>query len=117
MDPTDKYFCVKLFRDSCVRGNKGLFVKDLRIFSKIFDSENIFLVDNIVAAFSNQISNGIPIIPYNSENRKDRELMYLLRYLRMASRSKNTKKFNQNYFNLEFFGGRSDFSEALACYK
>ena len=86
------------------------------MFDKIFDTDKIFLVDNMVAAFSNQLSNGIPIIPYSANNSKDRELIYLLRYLRAASRSNNIKKFNQSYFNLETLGSRSDFTEAIKCY-
>ena len=94
IDPTDKYFCVKLYSCSCIRISKGTYAKDIRIFNTIYDTENLFIVDDISAPFRDQLPNRIPIISYSTEQETDRELVHLLRYLRLLSRSKKLLDFN-----------------------
>ena len=55
-------------------------MKDLRIF-RDRDLANLILIDNSPYSFSPQIDNGIPIIPFYN-NKKDRELVDLTRYLK-----------------------------------
>lgn len=45
LDPQRRLIKLRLFRDHCIMTDKGVYVKDLRIFSKI-DQKDIILVDN-----------------------------------------------------------------------
>ena len=68
---------------------------------KGFDLRKTIIVDNIVGSYQAQISNGIPIIPYEEVNFKDRELADLLKYLKILARRSNIRKCNKTYFSLE----------------
>ena len=95
------YFCLKLYRDSCTQMSCGTYVKDLNILFGIFEANRILLVDNLVACYSQQLDNGVPVIPYEKVDFHDRELLSLIRYLRKAYGSKQVRQFNKKYFRLK----------------
>lgn len=78
LDPSNKIFSFKLYRESCIKIGRA-YVKDLRIFeNKSFD--NIILLDNNLYSFSNQLSNGILISSFYDEV-SDSELNNITGYL------------------------------------
>lgn len=46
IDPYNRYFAHKYFRESCYRAQEGFYIKDLRIIDREID--NILLVDNVL---------------------------------------------------------------------
>lgn len=62
IDPDKKIFSKRLFRNSCIRTDNNLFVKDLRILGK--DLGSVIIVDNSIFSFASQLDNGVPIIPF-----------------------------------------------------
>lgn len=54
-------------------------IKDLRVIQNR-SLETVFLIDNCVSSFGNQIANGIPIQPFEGDS-NDRELLLLRDYL------------------------------------
>ena len=79
LDPENEYITYRMFREYCYETEEGIFLKDLRIF-KNRKIEDIILVDNACYSYANQISSGVPIIPYFRGNR-DRELVELAGFL------------------------------------
>lgn len=57
-----------------------MYVKDLRIIDNV-DLKDMILVDNAVWSFGDQLSNGIPIIPFKFD-KTDEEFIYLKNFLR-----------------------------------
>jgi CTD small phosphatase-like protein 2 len=51
LDPNHEIFEMRLYRDSCIRSEDGVYVKDLRIFEDYRDMEDILIVDNAVYSF------------------------------------------------------------------
>ncbi len=97
LDPENKYFKSRFYRDSCMNISNKLFLKDLRIFNRSL--EQLVIVDNSIYCFANQLSNGVLINSfYNDKN--DNELSnvqsYLLNYLSEASDVRVT---NEQVFN------------------
>ena len=79
LDPTHEYITFRLFRESCIEVEEGIFVKDLRIFGNR-DLSDLMIVDNACYSYAFQIHNGIPIAPYfNGKN--DIELLELAAFL------------------------------------
>lgn len=103
LDPENRIFKRRFYREHCINIRNRIFVKDLRVFVNR-KLENIILVDNSLYSFSNQLSNGILINSFYND-KEDRELFnlfnYLQQYIRPASDSRavNEKIFN---FNLIF---------------
>jgi CTD small phosphatase-like protein 2 len=79
IDPEDKIFDYKLYRENCIEYYNSYMVKDLRIIRNR-NLKDMVLVDNSAISFLSQLSNGIPIIPY-SDSKDDDELLDLTRYL------------------------------------
>ena len=83
MDPTNKYFKYRLYRNNCslvdVNGVK-FYVKDLDIFNEFYDLKDIIIIDNSVLSFIYHLENGIPIVPYYNED-KDGSLYVVGLYL------------------------------------
>lgn len=74
-------------------------IKDLRIIANR-DLENLLIVDNCVGGFANQVRNGIPIFPYEGQD-KDKELLLLKDYIQGLSKMKGTlAENNQKVFKL-----------------
>ena len=77
IDPNNELFEMRLYRDSCIRTEDGVYVKDLRIFENSRDLSDLIIVDNAVYSFGYQLENGIPIIPFY-EDKSDEELLHLI---------------------------------------
>jgi Dullard-like phosphatase family protein len=96
-----KYFNKRLYRDSCLYLNPGLYIKDLSIFDNR-KMEDIVIVDNSIFCFANNISNGILISSfYNDEN--DDMLMNVVNYLGMLCQCTDVREENKKYFRFEEF--------------
>lgn len=100
LDPENKFFKQRFYRDNCICVKNKVYIKDLRIFANR-KPENIIMVDNSMYSFSNQISNGVLINSFYNDT-EDKELFnllnYLLNYLQNITdvRSVNDKVFNFN---------------------
>ena len=105
MDPNKKYFKYRLYRNNCslvdVDGAK-FYVKDLDIFDEYYDLKDIVIVDNSVLSFIYHLENGIPIVPYYSED-KDGSLYVVGLYLVHIFHEKDLREANKKYINLDSF--------------
>ena len=101
LDPHKQYIQHRLFRDSCVYTDEGVYVKDLRILANR-DLNDVILVDNAAYSFGFQLENGVPIIPFY-ENKNDQELKHLTTYLKMLSKEKNLREVNKRTFKLHLY--------------
>ena len=105
MDPTNKYFKYRLYRNNCslvdVDGVK-FYVKDLDIFDAYYDLKDIIIVDNSVLSFIYHFANGIPIVPYYNED-KDGSLYVVGLYLMHIFKENDLREANKKYINLESF--------------
>lgn len=63
LDPNHEYITFRLFRESCIEIEDGIFVKDLRIFGNR-NLDELLIVDNACYSYAFQLTNGIPIVPY-----------------------------------------------------
>lgn len=98
IDPNNKLFEHRLYRDSCIKVGRS-YVKDLRII-KNRNMENMVILDNSLYSFCNQLSNGILI--YSYYDGEDSELVniqnYLLDYISLTD---DARFVNEQVFNLE----------------
>ena len=105
MDPSNKYFKHRLYRNNCslvdVDGNK-FYVKDLDIFDENYDLKDIIIIDNSVLSFIYHLENGIPIVPYYHED-KDGSLYVVGLYLKHIFKEDDLREANKKYINLESF--------------
>ena len=105
MDPDNKYFKYRLYRNNCslvdVDGVK-FYVKDLDIFDEFYDLKDIIIVDNSVLSFIYHLENGIPIVPYYNED-KDGSLYVVGLYLMHIFKENDLREANKKYINLESF--------------
>ena len=104
IDPEHKYFKYILCRHNCVSisfkkeaKNETYYVKDLRVFD--IPMEKIVIVDNSILSFVYQINNGIPILPFYS-NENDNELHELKMYLNFLTQVKDVTREIQKSFGL-----------------
>ena len=79
LDPKGELIQHRLYRESCVLTDDGVYVKDLRIIANR-SLKDLVIVDNAVYSFGFQLENGIPIIPYYSDP-DDEELMHLIYFI------------------------------------
>lgn len=79
LDPNHEFITYRMFRDSCIETEEGIFVKDLRIFANR-NIEDIIIVDNACYSYAFQITNGIPIVPFFF-NQEDTQLIELSNFL------------------------------------
>lgn len=98
LDPQREYIHHRLFRESCVQTEEGLYIKDLRVIANRDLSQTV-LVDNAAYSFGFQIENGIPIIPFY-ENQNDKELLHLTNYLKYLEGVEDVREINKQAFNL-----------------
>lgn len=100
LDPENKYFKLRFYRDSCLNVSNKVFIKDLRIFSNRSLS-NITLVDNSLYSFANQLSNGILINSFY-DDKSDIELNNLQNYLiDYLQESQDVRVTNEQVFNFK----------------
>ena len=98
LDPENKYFKFRFYRNDCLNVNNKIFIKDLRIFQNR-NQENIIMVDNSLYSFTNQISNGVLINSFYND-KEDRELYNLFSYLKNYMQNINdVRSINEQIFN------------------
>ena len=73
-------------------------LKDLRVI-KNREISNMLIIDNCVGSFGNQLSNGIPILPFEGDL-NDIELLYLLKHIRWVTSQPNIIEANSAVFDL-----------------
>ena len=98
LDPDNKFFQYRMYRQHCVLTPEGLYVKDLRVIRNRH-LKDMVLVDNSVYSFSYQIDNGIPIISFYDDPR-DEELVHLMFYMKSLTESDDVREQNRKAFEL-----------------
>ena len=105
MDPLNKYFKYRLYRNNCsfvdIDGVQ-FYVKDLDIFDEFYDLKDIIIIDNSVLSFIYHLENGIPIVPYYNED-KDGSLYVVGLYLMHIFKENDLREANKKYINLDSF--------------
>lgn len=96
LDPGRQLIHHRLFRDSCVVTDEGIYIKDLRVLANR-NLQELVLVDNAAYSFGYQVDNGIPIIPYY-DNKSDQELRHLVPYLKFLNGVKDLREINKQTF-------------------
>jgi CTD small phosphatase-like protein 2 len=79
LDPENEFITFRMFRESCIETEEGIFVKDLRIFANR-NIEDVLIVDNACYSYAFQINNGVPIVPFFFEP-LDTQLIELTNFL------------------------------------
>ena len=79
IDPKNKYFKFRLYRDACIPIQERVYIKDLRII-KDYDPMNVILMDNSLYSFMNQPSNGMLVNSFYT-NHKDTQLISAKNFL------------------------------------
>ena len=105
LDPEDKYFHYRLYRDSCVLYKKNdiqFYIKDLDIFKDNYNLKDILMIDNSILSFAYHLNNGIPVVPFY-DSKQDNELPLLCFYLLSIASFKDLREVNKEHINLEFF--------------
>lgn len=96
LDPNHEYITFRLFRESCIEIEEGIFVKDLRIFGNR-NLDELMIVDNACYSYAFQLSNGIPMAPYFF-GEKDNQLLELTGFLlSLDGKSKQLGPFINQY--------------------
>lgn len=100
LDPEQKIFSKKLYREHCFIIQDRFYVKDLSIFQDVVLS-NIIIVDNSLYSFMNHLSNGILVNSFYGD-KTDQELQrvmnYLIGYLVTAN---DIRSVNEQFFNFQ----------------
>lgn len=110
IDPTRTLIHHRLYRENCIVSDR-VHIKDLRIFANR-SLKDVVLVDNAAYSFGYQIDNGIPIISWHDDP-DDKELLYLMQYLRSLLTVDDVREVNQTTFHLSTF--YDDYSEEFLC--
>lgn len=101
LDPENKLIQHRLYRESCVQTEEGLYVKDLRVFSNR-NLKDLVLVDNAGYSFSYQIDNGVPIAPFYF-HKEDTELTTLVPYLKSMTNVRDMREVNRKTFKMHHY--------------
>ena len=98
LDPENKYFKHRFYREHCLNISNRVFVKDLRIFGNR-KLENVIMVDNSLYSFANQLGNGVLINSFYND-KEDQELDNLKNYLvGYLSQANDVREVNEQIFN------------------
>eukprot|EP01022_Parablepharisma_sp_SALTPOND_P014065 TRINITY_DN1893_c0_g1_i1.p2 TRINITY_DN1893_c0_g1~~TRINITY_DN1893_c0_g1_i1.p2 ORF type:complete len:570 (-),score=59.52 TRINITY_DN1893_c0_g1_i1:7307-9016(-) len=97
LDPDKTIFSKRLFRNSCIRTDIGLFIKDLRVLN--CDFKSTVIVDNAIFSFAFQLDNGIPIIPFY-DDKEDRIMPKIRDYLVSLKDLEDVRVINKKTFSL-----------------
>ena len=112
LDPDGSLISYRLYREHCYQVqcadknaansipelNTSTFVKDLRILGGR-DLKEILIVDNSIFSFAAQLDNGIPISDF-IDDKSDKELRTLTRYIRRAASYSDVRLANREQFGL-----------------
>lgn len=101
LDPDNKYFLHRFYRETCWKTPEGVYVKDMRVFHQ-WNLEDIILVDNAVYSFGFQLDNGIPIFPY-IQGKDDKQLLYLKEYLELIVDKDTIKDLRKTFKMTELY--------------
>ena len=105
LDPEDKYFHYRLYRDSCAQyktNDMNFYIKDLDIFKDNYNLKDIIIIDNSILSFAYHLNNGIPVVPFY-DSKQDSELPLLSFYLLSISSYKDLREANKEHIKLEYF--------------
>ena len=98
IDPYRKYISLVLDREYCVfQESKGIYIKDLRILNR--DLKKTVIIDNSIISFAFQLDNGIPAIPFISDQ-NDYYLGRVVKYLDKLRSCTDVRSLNKEEFNL-----------------
>lgn len=98
IDPEKKYFKHRLYRESCLYLQPGIYIKDLTIIENR-DLANVVIIDNSLLSFANHLANGILVSSFYYD-KEDNVLDSVIGYL--DSVIKNAKDVREA--NCETFG-------------
>ena len=100
IDPENKYFMKRLYRQDCIEVD-GFFIKDLEIILDR-ERENMILVDNSILSFAFDLDNGVPINSFMGTEEDDKELLFLYSFLEEASKLKDVRVTIRESFKLSY---------------
>lgn len=109
IDPDNRIFSFKLYREQCFLSEKGVYVKDLRVLNRPHNST--ILVDNSTSSFGFQLNNGVPIIPFIGDQ-QDTELLVLAEYLESLLDKPDIRQVNKNHFRFQEYIGCDTLEQA-----
>jgi len=102
LDPEGRLIHHRLYRESCLSGPNGLYIKDLRILAGR-RLQDMVIVDNTVYSFCFQLDNGVPILSWQNDP-QDREMIRLREYLKLLTQAPDVRVVNRATFQLYRLG-------------
>jgi len=96
LDPNNQYISYRLYRESCMKTEDGIFIKDLRVFGNR-QLKDILLVDNAFYSYGFQLTNGVPVLPFY-DNKQDTELKSLEEFLLSIKSVKDVRDATAKFF-------------------
>ena len=97
LDPDKTLFSARLFRESCIKTDIGLFIKDLRVLNCNLNST--LIIDNSIISFAFQLDNGVPIIPFY-DDKEDKIMPKIRDYLISLKDLDDVRTINTKTFSL-----------------
>lgn len=100
IDPDRHLFEARFYRENWVKTSDEIYLKDLSIFTKFWSLKDIILVDNSAHWLAPQLNNGYLIKSFHND-KNDRELIYLMKFLKTIYHAKDVRKTLKTTFVLE----------------
>ncbi|KAF0703781.1 Aste57867_7539 [Aphanomyces stellatus] len=97
LDPYNQFIQHRLYRESCLPVD-GNYLKDLNVLGR--DLAHVLLIDNSPHAFGYQVSNGIPIESWFSDE-NDTELLKLLPFLESLMHAEDVRPVVSKQFQIQ----------------
>lgn len=101
IDPDNKYFDFRLYKNACYRDCNNHLVKDLDLLGNR-ELKDTVLVDNSIDAVIYQLDNCVPVQSFYGDQ-EDRQLVDLAKYLDLLYEEEDVRRLNQKYFQLKRF--------------
>ncbi|CAJ0824597.1 843_t:CDS:2, partial [Entrophospora sp. SA101] len=79
IDPENKYFCKRFYRESCILYKQNRFIKDLGVVGS--DLKKVCMIDDNYTSFAFHKENGIKLVKWTQNNDDDEVLLHLISYL------------------------------------